>query len=167
MVERSEYDQAGKRLRPDLQIVLMDMNALLDVSVACPSAPSHARDAARQAGAAAKKREKEKTKKYEALARAEGKSFVPLVVETYGRLGQRAEELLQLLAHASVSPAATAHQNEQDQEQVFFKHSVAALSVILQRGNAHVNISGCHNVLLNPRIAGERVGRAYRWRDNA
>ena len=82
--------------RGDIMAVLQEVMAL-DVSVIHPAAPSYSRGAAD--GSAAKKRDKAKRDKYAENGCAE--AFVPLSVETYGRLGVPAQRLVRKLAAAA------------------------------------------------------------------
>ena len=71
----------------------------LDVSVIHPAAPSYARRASHVNGAAAKARDDFKRRKYADNGCAE--AFLPLSVETYGRLGEPAQRLVRKLAAAA------------------------------------------------------------------
>ena len=75
---------------------------LLDVTVRHPRASRYFQEALRKPGAAAAHAEREKTEKYPAVP---GAAVWPLVHETWGRLGDRAEELLAIAAAASARRA--------------------------------------------------------------
>jgi hypothetical protein len=116
--------------RPDSRgdILLVTPNGLTvaDVSVIHPTAPTNVRGA-RVAGGAAAAREATKRARYE-TADPNGYAFVPLVVETYGRMGKAAMEMLNTLATAASSSGAV-------QKSSFVTNALRQLSVALCRGN--------------------------------
>jgi len=164
LVERAVYDELGKRLRPDAQLCFTDGTELVDVSCICPCASSHVSEASAKQGAAAVKRGKEKSTKYDALAEGEGKVFVPLVLETPGALGLGLEQLIDRLAvlHSAAFPSSARPSSVDEAERRFIFFAKATLSVTLQRGNAHVLVNGCINSRLAGAVAGIRVGTRYR-----
>jgi hypothetical protein len=74
-----------------------------DVSVVHPAANSFFQQAAHAAGAAASARDAAKSRKYGGGGQVAGGSFTPLSMESYGRLGRPAMQLLQTLAAAAAS----------------------------------------------------------------
>ena len=96
LCEGARMRQLGAR--GDVMAVLQAVMAL-DVSVIHPAAPSHARRASCVDGAAATERDDFKRRKYAGNGCAE--AFIPLSVETYGRLGKPAIRLVRTLAAAA------------------------------------------------------------------
>jgi hypothetical protein len=86
---------------------------MIDVSVITPTCESYIRNG--KQGKHAADREKQKTDKYDAFARALGYRFVPFVLESYGRVGKQARALLRLLADE--------HSNDPDVANSFFVHA--------------------------------------------
>ena len=110
---------------------------LSDVSVACPTAPSHIPNAQVVVGNVADIRARSKSDKYRAMAQELGAMVIPFTLETYGALGKSASDLLKrlvdaysLLPNAPLSPAAFS---------VLIRQRV---SVALQKGNALVDTQG-------------------------
>jgi hypothetical protein len=85
-------------------VVLPDQGLVVtDVSVVHPAANSYFDRAAHTAGAAASLRDASKFYKYGGGGQVTGGSFTPLSMESYGRLGRPALQLLQTLASAAAS----------------------------------------------------------------
>ena len=84
-----------KRVRPDLDILLPDVNMMLDVAVTHPGAPSRKSD---RRFAAADDIQATKNRHYKDWALARGGRFFSFVYETHGALGRQAEAVLKLLA---------------------------------------------------------------------
>lgn len=71
-----------------------------DFTIVLPTAPSYLHAASISDGAAAKRRENAKKSKYRHAAELEGFTFIPFVVEAYGRWGDAAEKAFRdALAH--------------------------------------------------------------------
>ena len=84
------------------------------------------------------------------MALGRGVKFLAFVVESYGALGNQAEEVLRLLnSTLNHSPARPFELSE--------RAVIEALSVALQRGNALISNNGC--VAARARAANGRVGR--------
>jgi hypothetical protein len=112
--------------RGDILLVLPSGVTVADVSVIHPAASTYVR-AARTEGGAAAAREQAKRARYE-TADPGGYAFVPLVVETYGRLGKAAMELLNTLATTAAAGGAV-------RKSAFVANALRQLSVALCRGN--------------------------------
>ena len=124
-------DRAGAR--GDILLSIDGRMIVADVSVTHPTCTSYVAGAAQSAGSAAEKREKEKERKYES-ADPRGYRFVPLVVESYGRLGTKAMSFLNELAtQAGLAGVDTA---------AFTTNALRELSVALCRGNEAVYRAG-------------------------
>jgi hypothetical protein len=97
--------------RGDMLVVLPDEGLVVtDVSVVHPAANSFFQRAAHGATATASARDAAKSRKYSGGGQVAGGSFTPLSMESYGRLGRPAMQLLQTMAAADVS-SATAGSN--------------------------------------------------------
>jgi hypothetical protein len=132
--------------RGDLLLVLERGLTVADVSVVHPAADSNRR-AARVAGGAAAAREASKRARYE-TGDPNGYAFVPLVVESYGRMGKAAMGLLNTLAATAVAGGAR-------KKSTFVTNALRQLSVGLCRGNG-VMYRRALGVLANA------TGRAFR-----
>jgi hypothetical protein len=115
--------------RGDLLLVLPSGLTVADVSVVHPAAPSYV-TAAQTAGGAAAVREQAKRARYE-TADPNGYKFVPLAVETYGRMGKAGMELLNTLG-----TLAAANSNGNVRKPTFVINALRQLSIALCRGNA-------------------------------
>ena len=82
------------RLRPDLEIIVSGRSLLVDVAVVHPAAPGRKSVTAL---AATRDIERNKEAKYRNVALGRGVKFLAFVVESYGALGNQAEEVLRLL----------------------------------------------------------------------
>ena len=112
--------------RGDLLLALTAGLTMVDVSVTCPTAATYLLAAARVDGSAAARRDTAKKAKY-AQDGAGGYAFVPLSVETHGRWGKPAMQLLkQLSDHAGFQDADGPS---------FITNALGELSVALCKGN--------------------------------
>jgi hypothetical protein len=119
--------------RGDMLVVLPDEGLVVtDVSVVHPAASSFFRQAAHTAGAAASLRDASKFCKYGGGGQVAGGSFTSLSMESYGRLGRPAMQLLQTLAAAAAS-SATAGSDVTTSS--FVTGGLQELSVALVKGN--------------------------------
>jgi hypothetical protein len=112
--------------RGDILLVLPSGLTVADVSVVHPAANTNRR-AARVEGGAAAAREAMKRARYE-TGDPNGYAFVPLVVETYGRMGKAAMGLLNTLATSAIAGGAM-------KKSSFVTNALRQLSVGLCRGN--------------------------------
>jgi hypothetical protein len=124
----------------DMLVVLPDEGLVVtDVSVLHPAANSFFHRAAHTAGAAAYLRDASKNYKYGGGGQVAGGSFTPLSMESYGRLGQPAMQLLQTLAAAS---SATAGSDVTTSS--FVTGALRELGVALVKGNEVVYREALH-----------------------
>eukprot|EP00892_Ulva_mutabilis_P000040 jgi/Ulvmu1/10036/UM059_0085.1 len=101
--------------------------ALLDVKVMHALARSHVRGASREAGTTAEKGERQKRDKYGAVTGAA--QFIPLVHETYGRVGRDAYRFLQTVAEVAAGHGAVS-------KRTFLLNAMRDLSTTLCRALA-------------------------------
>ena len=109
---------------------------LLDVTIRHPGAARHLDAAARVPGATARQAEKDKTARYPPSG---GRSVVPFAVETWGRLGDGAEDLLQCLAAAAAHHARRRGQDCEASGRL--KSWRAILDASVQRGVAEMQVA--------------------------
>lgn len=112
--------------RGDVLMVLPSGMTVVDVSVIHPAASSYLQ-AARTVGGAAAVRDAAKTVRYESID-PNGYTFVPISVETFGRLGKPAMELINKLAATAAAGGAV-------EKSAFMANALRELSVGLCRGN--------------------------------
>ena len=113
--------------RGDILFALHHALTVADVSVIHPAARTYARGAVAAAGSAAALRDHQKRRRYQ-QAYPGGYAFTPLSMESYGRMGKPAMELLSTLAtQASESGAFTKGD--------FVGSALRELSVGLCKGN--------------------------------
>jgi hypothetical protein len=125
---------ARPRSRLDVLLTLASAGITgVDVSVAHPSAESYVDRAAVETGSAAAQRDREKRLSYES-ADPHGYKFYPFSVESYGRLGHPAMELINELGEEAVGAAPPGDVVKGD----FVRAAYQELSVALCRGNAWV-----------------------------
>ena len=136
----------GKRLRPDLTVILPDQTLLIDVVVTHPAAPSYT---SIKPLAATKKAEKDKETTYCDLARAHGARILALAVESYGAFGDQATQIVQLIRKAGEGSPTSAH------KELLSRYLPQVLAVALQKGNAMVARVGA----LHTRQAASRLLR--------
>ncbi len=124
-VTREPMPFPGTQDRPDLLFVFGGMeNNFFDVRVTHPTARSYINIAQQQLGAA-RKAEQEKRRTYRALGVLD-QDIVPFIAETHGALGTDAICFIRKLARHHSQPSLWASR--------LYK----AISVALQKGNAHV-----------------------------
>ncbi len=111
---------------------------MIDVSVVNPTSASYIN----RPGDRIEYREKEKRNQYAELARKEQCEFVPVVFDSYGRVGAPARDLLRRMADSFSSIPRVAD--------AFFVYAMQSMSFALQIGNAHVSASGCERVRAAP-----------------
>ncbi len=120
----------------------------LDVSVIHPAAVSHAAAASLTPGAAAAKRDAEKSAAYSTVD-PHGYHFVPFSVESYGRLGKHAVDFLNAVAvSASKAPGSESFNKERFVEGVYREISVALYNGLAfcyrASTNLLANVAGTH-----------------------
>jgi Reverse transcriptase (RNA-dependent DNA polymerase) len=127
-LQRRALPRGRDGARGDILLALPDALTVTDVSVIHPAAATYAPAASRRAGAAAAVRDAQKRALYAADGAQQAYGFVPLSVESYGRLGKPAMALLGSLATiASAGEGVT--------KTAFMASAVRELSVALCRGN--------------------------------
>ena len=93
----SSLTSDGSAKRSDLLVEnFRGSRACFDVSVTHPALLQYGANTVPEAGKAASNREQQKNNKYKAIAKADGKTFYPLVHEAHGRVGKAAQEILQI-----------------------------------------------------------------------
>lgn len=120
----------GYGRRGDILVSTLEDLLNVDVSVTHPAMHSVRIKASKTPGAAAEERDKAK-KRYHEKNGTPGYSFVPFSVESYGRLGKDAENLLKDMAERAASTG--------DCDRNGFLHWIRKeISLSLIRGNARV-----------------------------
>ena len=119
----------GDGARGDAIMTLPEGTIVADVSVIHPAAQTYIGVAARATGAAAALRDASKVEKYRRSAMGGACEFVPLSVETYGRMGEPAMALLRRLAEVAADGGRV-------NKQRWMKSALRKLSVALMRGNS-------------------------------
>ena len=130
-IEHRPFD--GKRVRPDLEIVIPEQTLFVDVAITHPASAS--RNASRPLHYT-RIAETQKEVKYTTLARALGANFRPFCAESFGAVGEKAAEVLKLLrSFISTSIAAPS---------LWSLPSFAsqAIAIAIQAGNAHAVRTG-------------------------
>jgi hypothetical protein len=114
--------------RGDILLALRTALSVVDVSIIHPAAATYVRGAAHTDGSAAAARDHAKRARYE-TDHPGGYAFKPFSVETYGRLGKPAMQLLNDLASAATAGGVRFKGD-------FVMHALREISVSLCRGNA-------------------------------
>jgi hypothetical protein len=126
----------------DLLVVLPDEGLVVtDVSVVHSAANSFFQQAAHTAGAAAFVMDAAKSHKYGGSRQVAGGSFTPLSMESYGRLGWLAMQLLRTLADAAASSATA---GSDITTSTFVTGALCELSVALVKGKEVVYRDALH-----------------------
>ncbi len=123
--------------RGDIVMNLNDGLSVADVAVVHPAADSYLR-LAQTIGGAASDRDKTKIARYR-TADPNGYKFVPLSVESYGRWGKPAMELLNTLASKAADDGVVAKDR-------FVTNALRELSVTLCRGNGQMYRRGLNEL---------------------
>ena len=125
---RDSSDGSGRTgERGDILFALHHALTVADVSVIHPAAQTYARGAAAAAGSAAALRDRQKRTRYQ-QAFPGGYAFMPLSMESYGRMGKPAMELLNTLATQACASGAFTKGD-------FVGSALRELSVGLCKGN--------------------------------
>ena len=119
---------------------------IIDVTITHPMAVTHQPEASLTPGHAASTAEARKSQRYPAAA---GRSVTPFAMETWRRLGDEAESLLQTLA-AAASRRAT-RRGQVLPASGYLKRWRAALDAIAQRGIAMSLLSANYGLAGRPR----------------
>jgi hypothetical protein len=138
-VEREpRVDNWDDNMHPDLRIAVINRSKMIDVSVINAIAPSHRKVAATGVLAAAFKRELEKKKKYDELARENDCQFIPFVLEAHGAFGKRARAVVKDVAAAASEYGLMSESEAKELK----KQLVDRIAVTLQRHNAMTLMEG-------------------------
>jgi hypothetical protein len=125
---RDRRDRSGNDGdRGDILLALRSALTIADVSVIHPAASTYVAAAARTTGSAAAVRDRHKQARYD-RGDAGGYAFVPLSVETYGRMGAPAMKLLNTLADTAAAAGVVIKGD-------FVRNTLRELSVGLCKGN--------------------------------
>jgi hypothetical protein len=140
VTERHQRKGKKARTRPDITIHGRD-KTFVDVAVVNPTAKSFLAKYHGAARAAAVATEKTKSDRYQSLLTDRpGSSFVPFVVETFGTMGPQAAQLVErVVTRYQMRHGDTAGK-------LFRRRFLTALSVSLQKDNAHVLASALDEV---------------------
>ena len=126
------FNEAVGLRRGDILAVLPSKMTVLDCVVTHPAAASLATAASKRAGAAAAKAEQGKRREFQEFGDGAGYDFVPLAVESFGRLGLAASRFLSALGDVAESRGAEVSKAR------FVRHARQELSCALVRGNGRV-----------------------------
>ena len=123
--------------RPDIQMDLMDVTVLADVTITHAAAKSHRKAVAAQrsadcVGAASEAR---KNKKYAEDARQQHKQFLPFVLYTYGGFHRTALAVISAMAN-SLEPARCLLSVAAWRQQL-----MQSIAIAIQRGNAGIMVT--------------------------
>jgi hypothetical protein len=116
--------------RGDILALMSTRTVLADVSVAHPGAQAHALAASTQDGATARNVEQQKRAHYQRLGSG-NYHLIPLVHESYGRMGEAATEQLSRLGTSAEDTGSCS-------KRAFVEGSIRELSVALCRGNSRI-----------------------------
>jgi hypothetical protein len=140
---------AGQR-RGDILTVWPDGRVrIMDCVVTHPAAASYVRDAAETAGSAAAKAELRKRRAFEEFGEGSAYDFVPLAVESFGRLGSAASRFLSELGDLA------AGEGNRVSKAAFVRGVRRELSCALCKGNARMYYKSLSRIAMN-------VGTNYR-----
>lgn len=139
---------AGSR-RGDILTLMPDgRTVVLDTVVTHPSASTYVRRAAAETGFAAERAALEKHRNFKEIAGdGAGYQFVPLAMESYGRLGREAARFLGELGHVAA-------ENGHITKAAFVRASHRRISCAIVRGNARVYNQAAQQIV-------RQGGRAY------
>ena len=133
--EPAMRDEHGRRKVPDITLQCHTGPVLIDVSICCAFAKSNLKSSNPIAA-----RERQKTNRYESIARDNGAIFIPFVLDSMGRFGNGAWQVLDLIL--------TQHANNAiDPDPHLHDKMVRSVAIQLQRGNALVEAAA---LIYNP-----------------
>ena len=113
----------------------LNPDGILDIGICHPSARSYASKGAAKSLAIATIREIAKRRLYDGLAKAEGATFHPIIIESFGAWGLSAIQFARDLSREAGANIGN--------RKAFLKRMRSAVSIALVRGNAHVAQVGC------------------------
>jgi hypothetical protein len=144
---RGRDDRSGNAGdRGDILLAMQSALTVADISVVHPAARTYVRAAAATAGSAAALRDRDKKARYE-RGDTGGYAFVPLSVESYGRMGVPAMQLLNTLADTAAASGVVVKGD-------FVRNTLRELSVGLCKGNGILYRAGL-------KILARASGRAF------
>ena len=111
---------------PDVCFLLGDSPMLVDVTVVCPMAASYVESEATSPGSTLKSVEADKCRQYGTFASDRGMHFAPLAFTTSGTPGPKSLAFLRRCSNYTADPLG------------FMQHSLMALGVAIQIGNARL-----------------------------
>jgi hypothetical protein len=132
------FSESAKR--PDLQIIMGHKHYLVDVTIVHPTAPanlSHSQKLLGQAHVA----EKMKSRKYDEISQEQHATFIPFVIETFGGLGAKAQDLMNELSIFAIDHAVIRSRFD------IVSGLRYAIACSVQRGNAMIASAGYANSL--------------------
>ena len=127
--------QRGDGKRGDVLLVMHESTLVVDVSVIHPATETYVQEAAITDGAAATVRGSHKEAKYSCGQAGGGHAFEPIIVETYGRLGEL------VFSHLKRRGRIAADSGQVDNH-LFMAVTLKMISVGLCRGNAKILARG-------------------------
>ena len=128
------HDKDGRR--PDLELILRSLHALLDVMIVNPLCPTHLIASSKESLASVRGGEKIKTNKYKGTASQHEAKFIPFVIESTGGLSDIAVSFLKQILLAS-RDNSTLWEWEEVRKEVF-----CLIAIAIQKGNAMTMIAG-------------------------
>ena len=121
------------RRRPDLLMYTEQQKILVDVQVVHPTCSSHLQSSAADNPTTIETAERNKKRKYSAMALKQQAKFVPFIVDTFGQLGKDAKELIGVIATAAHNNSNSLYSYKGVKQDL-----LSAVAVGIQRGNAMV-----------------------------
>ena len=128
------HDKDGRR--PDLELILRSLHALLDVMIVNPLCPTHLIAASKESLASVRGGERTKINKYKGTASQHQAKFIAFVIESTGGLSDSAVSLLKQILLAS-RDNSTLWAWEEVRKECFWSVGIA-----IQKGNAMAMIAG-------------------------
>jgi len=128
------HDSDGRK--PDLELILRALHALLDVMIVNPLCPTHLIASAKKALASVRRGEKIKINKYKGTASQHEAKFIAFVIESTGGLSDTAVSFLKQIILAS-RDNNTLWAWEEVRNECFWSVAIA-----IQKGNAMTMIAG-------------------------
>ena len=140
------HDSDGRR--PDLELILRSLHALLDVMIVNPLCPTHLIASSKKSLASVRQGERIKTNKYKGTAAQHEAKFIPFVIESTGGLSDIAVSLLKQIILASRDNRTLWAWEEVSKE------CFCLVAIAIQKGNAMTMIAGRNKAI------GMRAGQA-------
>ena len=122
--------------RPDLELILRSLHALLDVMIVNPLCPTHLIASSKKTLASVRGGERIKTNKYKGTASQHQAKFIPFVIESTAGLSDSAVSLLKQILLASRDNSTLVTWEEVSKECFW------SVGIAIQKGNAMTMIAG-------------------------